>query len=132
MAFFMGLVFISLGSHALTQAYGSLARTLDFSVRRRGVFKDAEASLQLILLRGAGAGGEERGAGRVGFKGHAAGCGDAGEVICMLPKTGAGKEGMLERGAGHLLELRVGEMEVDRGARVLVCEVNAGDAFIIC
>ena len=38
---------------------------------------------------------------------------------------------MFEAGAGDVLEVEVGEVEVHRGAGVLVGEVDAGDAFVI-
>ena len=53
------------------------------------------------------------------------------EDVGLLPQAGAGKEVVLETGAGGLLEVEVGEVELHCGTRVLVGEINAGDAFVI-
>ena len=60
-----------------------------------------------------------------------AGGGGAGEVVGLLPEAGAGEEAVFEAGAGHVFEVEVGEVEVERGAGVLVGEVDAGDAFVV-
>ena len=49
----------------------------------------------------------------------------------LLPEAGAGEEAVLEAGAGHVFEVEVGEVEFERGAGVLVGEVDAGDAFVV-
>ena len=54
-----------------------------------------------------------------------------GEDIGSLPEAGAGKKAVLEAGAGRCFEVEVGEVEFDRGARVLVGEIDAGDALVV-
>ena len=54
-----------------------------------------------------------------------------GEDVGLLPEAGAGKEAVFEAGAGHVLEVEVGEVEFEGGADVFVGEVDAGDAFVV-
>ncbi len=38
---------------------------------------------------------------------------------------------MFEAGAGHVFEVEIAEVELERGDGVLVGEVDAGDAFVV-
>ena len=56
----------------------------------------------------------------------------AGEVVRLLPEAGARKKAVLKRGAGHLFQVEIREVEVERGSGVLVGEIDARDALIVC
>src|SRR5215472_11638498 len=54
----------------------------------------------------------------------AAACARGGEDVALGPEAFAGKEVVLHSGAGELLEPRVGEVVVERGALVLAGEID--------
>jgi len=100
-----------------------------------GGFELAEAAFEVPLLGGFFAGVEEVGAGLGGFVGaelvFGAGRGYGFEIVARLPEAFAGLEAVLHSGANHLLQVGVVEVVGFHGADIFVCEVDAGDAFVV-
>src|SRR5580700_9450361 len=98
-------------------------------------FEGVEAPLLFPLGGGLLAGVEEGLAGGVGVVGAellaAAGCGSQREHVGRCPEAGAGQEVVFHAGACELLEVGIAEVVVERGAGVLMCDLDAADAFIV-
>ncbi len=54
-----------------------------------------------------------------------------GELVGLLPKIGAGKECVLERGARTAFQVQIAELVVERSAGVLVRQVDTRDTLVI-
>ena len=102
---------------------------------RKTFLEELIAVFELPLFGGSFAGAEEGEASGCGVLCSDGLCGTGrvyrGEVVGTRPEAGAGEEAVLERGADHLLEIEIGETEVEDGAGVLMGYVDAGDAFVV-